>query len=308
MEVLLIDCAAAAPMPLAGSDEARVRVLRLPAGTPFSAAKAAGIRAARGGIVAFLEEHCRVAPGWAAALVAAHRGPWAAVGAEVHNGNPGSWVSRVVAVMNYHPWLAPAVRGEHSMLPGHNASFRRELLLAYGDELPRMLRAEIALHSRLRRDGHRLGLEPAARFAHINESDVGSMVRGYFLFHRCYGPTRAEALGWTAPRRGLYALAASLVPIYFVARLLAVLTRRRPGLLSVALAGLPWILVAQAASAAGQAAGLLFGVGDAEARFTDFELNADRDPGRPTGVEWIDRYAVDPRPAPARPAREAAAR
>ncbi len=288
MEILVVDCAAGVP-PLA-ADDGRVRTVRLPPETPFSLAKAEGVRQARGKVVAFLEEHCRAAPGWAAALAAACRGPWTAAGAEVHNGNPGVWVSRVVAVMNYHPWLAPAARAEHPMLPGHNSAFRRAALLSYGGELPRMLRAEIALHSRLAKDGHRLGLAPEARFAHVNESDLPSLVAGYFLFHRCYGPARAEALGWSAARRSLYALAAPLVPLYFVARLLAVLARRRPRLLPTALAGLPWILVAQAASAAGQTAGLLFGTGGAEARFTAFELTADRDPGPPAGVDWIDRW------------------
>jgi hypothetical protein len=262
----------------AGAGHPAVRRVALPPGTTYAAAKALGVRLAAAPVVAFLEEHCRVYAGWAAALVAAHRGPWAGVGAEVHNANPGVARSRTVALMNYHPWLAPAPRREHDMLPGHNSSFKRGVLLAYGDRLEALLRAEIALHTRLVRDGHRLLLEPAARFEHLNDSRLASVLHSCFLFHRCYGPSRAEALGWSARRRAAYVAATPLVPLYFLARLLLVLARRRPRLLPAALGGAPFMLLVQAASAAGQAAGLLRGLGDAELRFTRYELNAYRTP------------------------------
>lgn len=278
LEVLVLDCAPGNPPPLPGSGHPGVRWVVLPESTRFAAAKALGVRMARAPVVAFLEEHCRVAAGWAEALIAAHRGGWAGVGPEMHNANPGSPGSRVVALMNYHPWLPPAQRGEHDMLPGHNASFKRELLLGYGAELDRLLGAEIVLHTRLRQDGHRLLLEPAARLFHLNDGRIGSALRGFYLFHRCYGPLRAEVFAWTLARRLLYVAATPLIPLYFVVRLLLVLARRRPRLLGAAVAASPWMLAAQTASALGQAAGLLIGLGDAEAGFTLYELNQDRGP------------------------------
>ncbi len=287
LEVLLLDCAPAGTAPpIPGSDHPAVRVVLLPPATLFGAAKASGVRMASAPVVAFLEEHCEVAPGWAAALVAAHRGPWAGVGAEVHQAigaerahrahRPGAAAS-IVALMNYHPWLPPAPRAEHDMLPGNNGSFKRDRLLAYGDRLEDLLDAEIVLHTRLRRDGHRLLLEPDAKFAHLDDSRLASACRGFFLFHRCYGPSRAREFGWTPARRLLYVAATPAIPLYFLVRLLLVLARRRPRLLGAALAASPWMLAAQLAGAAGQAAGLLFGAGDAAARFTDYELNQPRD-------------------------------
>lgn len=76
LEVVLVDLAAGRPcVPLA--DHPAVRVLALPADTSWAAARAAALRAARARVVAFLEERVRVRPGWAAAVRAAHRGPWA---------------------------------------------------------------------------------------------------------------------------------------------------------------------------------------------------------------------------------------
>src|SRR5258708_2066389 len=74
-----------------------------------------------------------------------------------------------------------------------------------------------------RRARPRLLLAPAARFEHLTDSRLGSVMHGCFLFHRCYGPARAEAFGWPAWRRLGYAAATPLIPFYFLARLLLVL-------------------------------------------------------------------------------------
>jgi hypothetical protein len=273
LEVLVVDCAPGAPPPLRGSDRPGVRTIKLPSSTPLSGAKALAIRHAQAPVVAFLEEHAFASPGWGRALVAAHRGPWAAVGAEVHNANPARFLSRAVALMNYHPWLPPAPRREFSMLPGHNASFKREVLLAYGERLNDLLRAEIVLHTRLHQDGHRLLLEPQAKFFHTNEVRWSALFSGFFLFHRIYGPARASEFGWSRLRRALYIGAVPLIPLYFVARLLLIVAARRRRLLMPALIALPVFLLIQFVGALGQATGLLAGIGTAEIQFCLHELS-----------------------------------
>ena len=279
MEVLLYDLGPDGAPPIDGSDHPAVRTIRLPPGTLFSAAKAHGVRAASAPVVAFVEEHTRVHDGWAEALIKAHRGPWAGVGAEVHNANPTAPLSRLLELLNYHPWLPPAPRAEFAILPGHNSSFKRDLLLAYGEELEDLLRAELVLHQRLHRDGHRLLVEPTVRFEHLNETTLASAARGRFLWNRLYGPMRARIFRWSLGRRLFYVAATPLIPFYSLARIGLSLGRRRPDLLPrVALAS-PLLLLVQLISACGHSAGLLFGMSDAEVRFTWFEMNEYRDPG-----------------------------
>jgi hypothetical protein len=277
LEVLLIDCAPDAPA-VGGSDHPNVRRIKAAPSTSFAAAKALGVTQAQAPVIAFLEEHAFVASGWARALLAAHRGPWAAVGAEVYNSNPSRRLSRVVALMNYHPWLPPAPRAEFCMLPGHNVSFKRDALLAYPERLAGLFRAEIVLHTRLHLDGQRLLLEPEAKFFHLNEVDLRACIRGFFLFHRLYGPVRAEEFGWSAGRRALYVLGTPLIPLYFLLRFSLTLARRRPDLLPGALAAMPFMFVFQIAGALGQAVGLTAGMGNAEAEFSRHELVTDRGP------------------------------
>lgn len=275
LEVLLIDLDSSASPPLPGSDHSSVRVIVMLPDTVFSVGRAFGVRTAQAPIVVFVEEHCRVHAGWASALIRAHEGPWSAVGAEIHNGNPHVRLSRTIALMNYNQWLPPAMRGEYDLLPGHNSSFKREVLLSYGEELEELLRTENVLFARMHRDGHRMLLEPDAKFEHINETRLASISSGYYLWHRCYGPMRARIFKWSLARRILYVVATPVIPLYYLARLTLVL-RKRPGLLLQAWLAAPQILVAQYASAFGQAAGLLFGMGDAERRFTSYELNEPR--------------------------------
>lgn len=138
-------------------------------------------------------------------------------------------------------------------------------------------------YQKLVADGHRLYLESDAKFEHLNETQLRSIVKGYFLWHRGYGVERARVHHWSLARRTLYVVATPLIPFYFVTKLILRLSKVRPDLVTEALLGTPKILVAQLASASGQAFGLVFGPGETEARFSDYELDEPRsfDPPKP---------------------------
>src|SRR4051812_38020324 len=180
MEIILIDFD---DVPLPGSDHPNVCVIRQPRTITFGAAKAAGVRHSHAPIIAFVEEHVRVFPGWAEAVVAAHKERYAAISGEIHNGNPGEGISDVIAMMGYYRWLAPAKRIEGILLDSHNCTYKRDILLQLGDRLPFWLDCEIVLYTKLIQDGHKLLCDPRIKHAHINESDL-RICKGYFLFNR----------------------------------------------------------------------------------------------------------------------------
>src|SRR5205823_2114181 len=128
-------------------------------------------------VVVFCEDHAFPEPGWAVALIDAHRGPYAAVGPVIVNANPRSLISDADCLIGYGPWLHPSPGGEMSHLPGHNSSYKRASLLEYGDRLPSMLEAETVLHWDLRARGLRLYLEPRARLAHTNFAQAAVWTR-----------------------------------------------------------------------------------------------------------------------------------
>jgi hypothetical protein len=276
MEVLLMDVSLDGEPPISGSDHPAVRTVRLEPETTFGQARAEAIRIAPAPVEAFAEEHVTVQPGWADALIRAHDGPWASVGPEVHNANPGVGKSDITGLMSYGLFYPPVRAGEAALLPGHNSSFKQRVLLDYGAELPVLLSSDNVLFGALRRDGHRLAMEPRARIDHLNETTLASVGRGYFLYHRCYGHRRAQVFRWPLWRRLAYVVLAPAIPIYFLVRFGKVLKRERPALLPLLLRQAPFVLVCQLLAALGQAIGLLLGPGAAERQFTSFEINEER--------------------------------
>lgn len=173
-------------------------------------ARAAAIRAATAPIVALTEEHSFPEPEWAATLLAAHGEGCAAVGPAIINANPRTAVSWANLLVEYGHWVDRPKDDRIDHLPGHNGSYRRDILLAYGDDLAAMLEAESVLHWDLRKRGHRLCLEPGARTRHLTVSRWSITLPLRFSVGRSFAGSRARA--WHAGRRLLYAAAGPLIP------------------------------------------------------------------------------------------------
>jgi hypothetical protein len=236
-------------------------------------ARAAGVRAATAGVVAFVEDHAFPAPGWAEALITRHAEGWAAVGPLMSNANPRSATSWANLLIEYAPWLEPAEGGEREHLPGHNGSYKRELLLAYGARLEEMLDAESVLHWDLRARGRQLYLEPRARVFHQNFSARAPSLALRFNGGRLFASARAR--GWPAWRRAVYACASPLIPFVRCARIVGEL--RKPGRPRRLLPRvLPALAVGLLFDGAGELAGYAAGAGRAMERLSDMEFHRGR--------------------------------
>ncbi len=276
IEVLVMDCSVPGTPPLLGSEHPSVRVVRLVQDELYAHTLAEGVRQARAPVVAFMEEHCTALPGWAEALVSAHQGPWAGVGGEIHSANPGLGSSEAVAFTMSEPWNIPGERREVKLLDVPNSAFKREILLEYGDTLDTLLRSDPVLVWKLSQDGHRFLVDPAAKFAHIYVTSLRFFGRVQYVWHRCFGHTRAEVFNWPVGKRALRILVTPLVPWWRVAKRAVQIVWHRPRLLWSFIRNAPLVLIGDYYAAFGQAVGLMFGMGDAEARFSDYERNAYR--------------------------------
>lgn len=238
-----------------------------------AAARVAGVRAARAAVVAFVEDHSFPQPGWAEVLIAAHRQPWAAVGPAVGNANPDSAISWANLLIEYAPWLDPAVGGVVDHLPGHNSSYKRAILLEYGPNLEAMLEAESILHWDLRAKGHRLYLEPTARTLHMNFTGSAASMRLRFHGGRLFAAARARQ--WSRARRLAYSAAAPLLPAVLFRRIHQQVQRRD---LSSTLPRrvIPALLFLLMCAAAGELAGYLLGAGAEAGRIGEFEFHQNR--------------------------------
>jgi predicted dehydrogenase len=237
----------------------------------LGAANAAGVRRARGRVVVLTEDHCFPDPGWAAALIEAHRpDDVSAVGPVVKNGNPGTQVSEADYAIGYGPWMAPMPAGAKPFLAGHNSSYKRDDLLALGGRLERFLEAETVLHFEWTAQGRQLLVEPRAQVRHVNYSRWRSWLPVQFLAGRHFGGLRAST--WPVRRRLFYSAASPLIPLVRLARI----TREffRPGRRPVRLARMsPALVVGLLLDGVGQGVGYMFGPGDAMAKLSRYEFN-----------------------------------
>lgn len=247
-------------------------------------ANAAGVRHATAPIVALCETHAFPDPTWAAALINAHEGPFAAVGPAVVNANPDSVVSWASFLIAYSQWMPPAESGPVNDLPGHNSSYKRALLLErYGDRLEILLETESILHRDLRRAGHDLYLEASARTRHMNPSLVGSFLAELFHYGRLFAAARAQH--WTHPRRLAYTAGAPLIPLVRTWRILPEVRRaRRTQRIAAVLS--PAIIMGLATASVGEMLGYALGAGAAARRMLDFEFHRERH------VTQHDRHVV----------------
>jgi hypothetical protein len=250
----------------------RVRVVEAGEIKSTGRAIAAGVREASAPVVTYAEEHSYPAPGWAEALIEAHRQSWAAIGAVLANANPCNMISWASLFTDFGPWVEPAVAGEIGHLASHHTAYKRAVLLEYGPKLETMLETEGILHRDLQARGHRLYLESAARTNHVNISLLSSYMGAEFHGARMFAANRAGRAEWSISRRLLYIGGMPLIPFVRLKRVLRDI--RRSGRQRELLPGvLPALIIGLVADALGQLTGYVFGAGDAAQRRVSFELN-----------------------------------
>lgn len=248
---------------------ARYQVVRIEKFQSIGQANAAGIRQAEAPIVALAEDHCFPDPQWAENLIAAHRGPWAAVGPGVRNANPNTAVSWADLFIGYGPWLTPAPSREAEFLPGHNTSYKREILLGYGDQLDAMMEAETVLHWNLREKGYRLHMESTASVAHTNFSLWSSWIPAQFFNGRLFAGARARQK--LLPWRTVFALGSPLIPIVRLWRIWTGLSSQ--DLKIRFLFCLHALIIGLAIDGMGQMVGYALGTGNALDKVAKFEVD-----------------------------------
>jgi hypothetical protein len=177
----------------------------------LASAQAAGVRAAQAPIIAFTEDHCFPAEQWAEALIKRHEESWAGVGPAMKNANPESAVSWANFIMKYGRWIQPLPKRPSGIMPGHNSSYKRDLLLQYASELDSWLENETTMQWDLIARGHVFYVEPQAVAHHLNYSRFWISARNRVNSGRVFAARRSH--GWSRFRRAAYLLGLSLIPL-----------------------------------------------------------------------------------------------
>ena len=261
-----------------------VRVIPVSSERRLCAARAEGIRQARAPYAAMAEDHCFPNRVWAETLLAQHTGGAAVVGPGMDNCNPGTALSWAAYLVAYGPWTGGGDARPMSFLPGHNSSYRRTVMMEFGERLDALMGSEVVAHWTLHRQGHRVIWDPRARCRHVNLTRLGTLAVTMYHHSRVFGTLRVQSN--SIMRRLLYLASIPLVPPLRVYRSLGQIWREVPPGISK-LAVLWYVTVAMVASAAGEGMGLAFGTGSSPLH--DWNAELDR-------LNWVrpeDQHMLD---------------
>lgn len=267
-----------------------VQMVTAPSLSDTGAARTLALPHVRARIVAFAEDHAFPAPNWADALLAGHNqqphegiGPAtpggaaspsiAAVSVEIRNANPRTALSWADLISAFGLWLAPAVPGPQPRLPGHNTSYKLEILLGYGDRLAGLLGAESVFHQDLAARGYVLWLQEGSYTEHLNMSRLLPFLKFKFSAGRLYAGTIAHDRRSSFSRRLLYAASTPLVPLARFWRLIPDLRRAAiPPSVRFAPGFALALATALVLHAVGEATGYLLGPGNAARTYATAEI------------------------------------
>jgi len=251
-------------------------------------AQAAGVRAAHAPLIVFTEDHCFPDTCWAEALIKKHNEPWAAVGPVLYNANPGTAVSWANFIMKYGEWTPPLPKSAPRHIPSHNSSYKRAVLLEFGDQLEKALQSETPMQWKMVRKGYRICLEPEAKTYHLNYSDFFGSIAMRFHGGRQFAGHRSER--WGLALRLAYFFGSPLIPCIRMARCMRTTIRLKkyrliPGML-------PYLMMLLALDGLGEMTGYLFGIDPVSAKkISEMEFHRERFlvPGDRALLESINR-------------------
>ena len=277
MEIVVVDVCGRDFPPLEVRTDARVTYLASPRSELWSAGRVEALEHVTSPVVAYMEEHCVAEPDWAEKVIAAHDdGPWAAVGYGFENANPETYLSCACFVSDYGLWTRPARSGESRYLPGHNISYKRDVLTRFGDRLERLLTPDFSLHEILRGEKRPMYFEAHAVVRHENFEAVWQLMQAHHAYARLLSSRRAEVGGWGRGRRLFYGLAVlPAAPAIGLARLYWGL-RGRSELAPEFLKSLPVCVATRCWAGLGESLGYLAGEGDADRHMHYWEAVAER--------------------------------
>lgn len=272
-EVLLLDFAIGKAPPLAGSDHPAVRSIPVPAAYGFGQSRALAVHLARAPIVAFVEEHVRVLPGWAEALLRRHQTAYAAVGPRILLANPGRSWTELSHTLRYYAWSTSGSGGPVDHLVISNSSFKTAILRQYGRRLSHLLTIDLLLCRQLNADGYAVYYEPEACIEHALETRLREQLRITFVWDWLFNAERCQLEGWAPPQRGIRLVLTPLWPIFHLLRQFSLVLTRRPAQLTSFVWHAPRLLLLNFVGGLGRIRALTRGAGDADQMFRWAEMN-----------------------------------
>lgn len=239
-----------------------VRWVDAPCGSTVPRMRALGIAAARGAVVALLEDDCVVRHGWCQVAMGADGGANVAVGGAVEPGPYTRALDWAVYFCEYGRFMLPVPSTRLAPLPGNNVVYQRNAVKQVGlgsDEFH-----DVFVHSEWQRAGLATTVKETLVVENVNSWSLRHVTSVPYHHGRSYAGKRfGSRRAWTRVAIGTLALS---LPALKTFRIIAS-TVSRKRLVGRLIQGLPWILVFTTSWSLGETMGCLFGPGDSPSRW-----------------------------------------
>ena len=238
------------------------RVIEVPPRTTIPDMRAIAFAAAAAPVVAVIEDHVHVPPGWAEQMLRAHAQGQSVVAGAIHNAATERIVDWAAFLCEYSHLLPPLPSGPVAAIAGNNTSYRRELLERFRDATTSG-RWEDHLHTVLREHGIELYCRPDITVGHKKHYTVREYTLQRYLYARSYAAARVS--GSSRVRQLLYGAAAACLAPLLLVRIVSRIWSR-PAYRRELIRSLPLLPVFVTAWGAGEVVGAWLGPGDALGR------------------------------------------
>lgn len=228
------------------------RFFPFPAETPGVRLRSRALAQARGRLVALIEDHCTVTPGWLDALTDAYRAGHAVIGGPIDNGLTKRIYHWALYLTEYSAYLPPLPGGPTRAVIGANAAYDREALLRC-QSIWADVYYENEVHDALCAAGHGLYLAEKAVVCNHLAMTLGEAMAHLYSGGRHFGGYRkAQSSAW---RRLFWVAASPAVPFLMLTRIFRRVAARRPSRLGTVAVALPFIACLALAWSLGEAVG-----------------------------------------------------
>lgn len=239
-----------------------IQLIEVPEHPSIPKLRAMGMARARGQLIAILEDHCNVPPGWFRAIIRAREAGHKVMSGPVENAAVDRIVDWAVFFCEYARFMPPILPGTVDEIAGNCAIYDREVLDRIGPELREEV-WEPFLHARMREMRIPFYCDPALTVAHKKEFGFGYFISQRYHYSRSFAGMRMKAAPFS--HRMAYTCATPVLPFLLFGRMAAAVwrkgRRRKEFLLASPIIGLFLISWAW-----GEAEGALLGPGDSLAR------------------------------------------
>ncbi len=256
-EIILVDSSADGTARLVESEYPEVTLITFPERKFPGAARNAGLSAAHGEIIAFIDADCTADAHWVDAILEAHRAPHAAIGGAIANGGHGL-VTWAAYFCEFSEWMPGGRARWLSDMATANISYKRPILDECGPLIEGTYCSDSELHWRMARNGHRIWFDPSVLICHHSIDRLGAFLKHTFAHGQSFGRVRVSWQRFSAVRRAVYAGLCWLIPVVLTARQLR-LHARNTAHLGAFLKSLPLVVAGLLAWGIGEGVGYVKG-------------------------------------------------